>query len=48
VESNQFCFFVEPPAVVAEAPWPALFVILPMLAGAVAIVIVRRRRAAPA
>ena len=37
VESNQFCFFVEPPAVVAETPWPALFVILPMVAGAAAI-----------
>jgi hypothetical protein len=33
---------------VAETPWPALFVILPVLAGAVAIVIGRRRRAAAA
>ncbi len=48
VESNQFCFFVEPPAVVAETPWSALFVILPMFAGAAAIVIARRRRAATA
>jgi hypothetical protein len=46
VESNQFCFFVEPPAVVPEAPWPALFVILPMVA--VALAVARRRRSARA
>jgi hypothetical protein len=48
LESNQFCFFVEPPAVVAETPWPALFVILPMLAAGIALVIARRRRIARA
>lgn len=48
LESNEFCFFVEPPAVVSETPWPALFVVLPMLAGGVALVVARRRRATPA